>query len=90
MSYDDWDSSFRDVYDNTPGMGEAYDEDNTFDTSYAESLFEVGFTMHSDELEANGYTMDDVQAIRDEFFDYMGIDVDDFDWQGWREAMGYD
>jgi hypothetical protein len=90
MSYDDWDSSFREVYDNTPGMTEAYDEDYTFDTDYAESLFEVAFTMHAAELDAAGYSPDDVQAIRNEFFDYMGIDMADFDWSGWREAMGYD
>lgn len=71
-------------------MATAYNDDPEFDSGYAESLFEVGFTMHADELELAGYDPDAVQAIRDEFFDYMGIDQADFDWQEWREAMGYE
>ena len=93
MSYDDWDESFRDVYDDVPGMAEAYSEDyaaGNFDPGYAEALFEAGFTMHASELEAAGYSPDDVLAIREEFFDYMGISEDQFDWQEWREAMGYE
>lgn len=90
MAYDDWDEPFREVYDDIPGMATAYEHDDNFDPSYAESLFEVGFTMHSDELEAAGYSQDEVQAIREEFFDYIGIDEADFDWQDWREAMGYE
>ena len=90
MSYDDWESSFQDIYDDVPGMATAQTADETFDNSYAEALFDVGFTMHSDELEARGYSEDDVQAIREEFFDYMGIDESQFDWQDWREAMGYE
>lgn len=90
MAYDDWDESFRELYDGVPGMFEAYEVDTNFDAGYAESLFEVGFTMHASELEAAGYSPDDVQAIREEFFDYMGIDEGDFDWQDWREAMGYE
>ena len=26
---------------------------------------------------------------RNQFFEEMGIDPRDFDWEGWREAMGY-
>lgn len=89
MAYDDWQSSFQELYDDVPGMATAYNEDSTFDPGRAEALFEVGFTMHADELEANGYSQNDVNAIREEFFDYMGIDERDFDWQDWREAMGY-
>jgi hypothetical protein len=90
MSYGDWESSFQELYDDTPGMATAYEYDDNFDSGYAEALFEVGFTMHSDELEARGYSQDDVQAIREEFFDYMGISEGDFDWHEWREAMGYE
>lgn len=90
MSYDDWDAPFQDFFDEIPELAysEEYNED--FDISHAEALFEIGFTMHSDELEAAGYSPDDVAAIREEFFDYMGIDEYEFDWEGWREAMGYD
>jgi hypothetical protein len=31
-----------------------------------------------------------VRYARDEFFAVVDIDADQFDWQGWREAMGYD
>lgn len=90
MAYDDWDESFRELYDDVPGMTEAYEYDTSFDAGYAESLFEVGFTMNASELEAAGYSPDDVAAIREEFFDYIGIDEADFDWADWREAMGYE
>jgi len=90
VAYDQWDGPFQELYDDVPGMATAYEHDADFDSSYAEALFEVGFTMHADELEAAGYSPDDVQAIREEFFDYMGIDESDFDWADWREAMGYE
>jgi hypothetical protein len=90
MAYDDWEGPFQEVYDDIPGMATAYNNDSTFDPGYAEALFEAGFTMHSDELEAAGYSQDDVRAIREEFFDYIGIDEHDFDWADWREAMGYE
>lgn len=90
MAYDDWESSFRDVYDDIPGMATAYEYDTNFDPGHAEALFEVGFTMHSGELEAAGYSQDEVQAIREAFFDYIGISESDFDWSDWREAMGYE
>ena len=90
MAYDDWEGPFRELYDSVPGMATAYETDTHFDPGYAEALFEVGFTMHADELTAAGYSEDDVSAIREEFFDYMGIDDRDFDWQEWREVMGYD
>jgi hypothetical protein len=90
MAYEDWDEPYQELYDNVPGMAEAYGPDAQFDSSYAEALFEVGFTMYSGELSANGYSEDAVNAIREAFFDYMGIDEGQFDWQEWREAMGYE
>lgn len=71
-------------------MEYAYDEDSTFDAGYAEALFEEAFTHTAAELEAMGISPEAVDAMREEFFDYMGIDAADFDWQEWREAMGYD
>jgi hypothetical protein len=90
VAYEDWDGPFREVYDDIPGMATAYENDSNFDSGYAEALFEVGFMMHAAELEAAGYSEDDVNAIREEFFDYVGIDQADFDWADWREAMGYE
>lgn len=89
MSYDDWDQPFQNIFDDIPGMADSYDLPD-FDTGYAEALFEAAFTHTGAELDAMGYSPDDVQAMRDEFFDYIGIDESDFDWADWREAMGYD
>lgn len=86
MAYDDWDSGFREVFDDTPGAD--YLSGSEFD--YAEALFEAGFTHTGSEYDAMGLSEDQVQAIRDEYFDFMGIDAGDFDWQEWREAMGYE
>jgi hypothetical protein len=86
MAYENWDDSFQDVWSATPGTDYLSSEE----ASYAEALFETGFTHTSAEYEAMGYSEDEIQAIRDEFFDYMGMDAADFDWEGWREAMGYE
>lgn len=85
MPYDDWEPSFQDMFDSIPGMGEP-----DVDLGYAEALFETAWTHDAAELDAMGYDPDEVDAIRDAFYDYMGIDASDFDWDGWREAMGYD
>ncbi|HVH71543.1 MAG TPA: hypothetical protein VNB49_10585 [Candidatus Dormibacteraeota bacterium] len=86
MSFEDWDDQFQDFYDHIPGTGYLdADEQRT-----AEALFETGFTLHAEDYEAMGLTEDQVDAIREEFFDYLGIDEADFDWEGWREAMGYE
>jgi hypothetical protein len=86
MPYEEWESPFQDVYEGIPGTG--YLDDT--ESNYAEALYETGFMHDSDWYEANGYSEDDIQAIREEFFDFMGIDAADFDWEGWREAMGYE
>lgn len=85
MPYEDWDDSFQELYESIPGMNQP-----DVDHGYAESLFETAFTHDAADLEAMGYSEDDIDAIRDAFFDYMGLDSSDFDWEGWREAMGYD
>jgi hypothetical protein len=86
VAYDDWDSQFHGVFDNVPGADYLSSEEHR----YAESLFEAGFTHTGAEYERMGMSEDAVQAIRDEYFDFMGIDAHDFDWEGWREAMGYE
>lgn len=86
MAYDDWDSSFQDMFDDIPGADYLSSEE----ANYAEALFEAGFTHTGEEYESMGMSEDDVQAIRDTFFDFMGIEASDFDWEAWREAMGYD
>lgn len=86
MPYDEWDDQFRELFDGVPGADYLSSEE----ANYAEALFEAGFTHTNAELDALGFSMDDVQAIRDEFFEFMGIEYTDFDWEGWREAMGYE
>jgi hypothetical protein len=86
MSRYDWEEGFQGVFDSIPGTG--YLED--WEVDHVEALFDAGFTHTAAEYEAMGLSQDQVQAIRDELFDYMGIDQADFDWEGWREAMGYD
>lgn len=53
---------------------------------HAVDLFNAGW------LES-GYSKEDREAIRNDFFDYAAedydFDADDFDWMAWREAMGY-
>jgi hypothetical protein len=86
MPVDDWDGQFQDLWDHTPGIGHL----ESYEQSHVEALFEAGFTHHAEEYESMGLTPDQVEAIREEFFDYMGLDESDFDWEGWREAMGYE
>jgi hypothetical protein len=86
VAYEDWDGSFQGLFDTTPGTGYLDVEE----ARYAQALFETGFTHTSNEYDALGLSPESVEAIRNEFFDYMGLDANDFDWQEWREAMGYD
>ena len=86
MPYEDWSDEFQDNYENIPGIADL----EPWEERHVEALYEAGFTHDAFELEAMGLSEDEVQAIRDEFFDYLGIDAADFDWEGWREAMGYE
>lgn len=86
MAYDEWDSQFQDFFDEIPGTDYLDDQES----DYAETLFEAGFTHTAEEYESMGLSEDAVQAIRDEFFEYMGLEEYEFDWEGWREAMGYE
>jgi hypothetical protein len=53
---------------------------------YAEFMFEEGFMTYEDEK----IGIDDISFARGEFFESIGYDEDYFDWDGWREAMGYE
>jgi hypothetical protein len=86
MAYSDWDSEFRDLFEGTPGT----DALENWEQGHVEALFQAGFTHHAEDYEALGLSEDAVEAIRQEFFDYMGLDDYEFDWEGWREAMGYE
>jgi hypothetical protein len=53
-------------------------------------MFAVGFGYTEEEYERMGIDPDAVHAARQEWFDFMGLEEDDFDWDAWKEAMGYD
>jgi hypothetical protein len=89
VPFDDWSPQFQALYEQTPGVADV----EPWEESHVEALFEAGFTLHGNEYEASGLTESDVEAIRAEFFIYMGLGDDarsgQFDWEDWREAMGY-
>lgn len=60
-----------------------------YETDYAQAIFAVGFGYTAEEYDRMGISEDAVTAARDEYFGYMGLLEKDFDWEGWREAMGY-
>lgn len=86
MAYEEWSSEFQDLWESTPGVADLED----WEVSHVEALFDAGFTHDAFEYDDMGLSEEDVRAIREEFFDYMGLDAEDFDWQDWREAMGYE
>ena len=86
MPYSDWSDSFQELFDATPGTDALEDHEQ----GYAEDVFDLAFGYTSAEYDAMGYSPDQVDDFRQEFFDYMGMDERDFDWEGWREALGYE
>jgi len=70
--------------------GTEYLEEDPELMAEAEWYYAIGFGYTADEYDAMGIDPDIVMAAREDFFDLMGLDEDDFDWAGWREAMGYD
>jgi hypothetical protein len=80
-----WGSDESELWETIAGERSGDDGDLFADDPMAMALFDAGW------LDA---TTDDKEAIRDAFFDYcieQGYleDRDDFDWDAWREAMGY-
>jgi hypothetical protein len=81
--YGEWSEGFRELWDDTSGTEyiDAWEQD------WAQELFDLGFGHTASEYDALGITPDDVFAAREEFFDYMGLADDQFDWDAWREEM---
>lgn len=79
----DWPSEWQEVFEDIPGVGMFRD----YEFNASAELFERAFMHHSDEP---GYSRDDVNAARDEFFEYTGLPEELFPWDEWRETMGYD
>jgi hypothetical protein len=77
----------RDFFGQVPGTDFL---DTPADERMAESLFAVGFGYTAAEYDDMGIDPETVSQAREDFFDFMGLEYDDFDWAGWREAMGYE
>jgi hypothetical protein len=73
---------FQEVWEN---LDVNYSELTTEEQDYVEWLFEEGFQRYHGEISPA-----DMAWARQEFFDMTGLDDETFDWQGWREAMGYE
>lgn len=82
MAYEDWTPEHQDVWDSLP-----IDEGNMSaeELDWAEYTFELGFQSYSGEE-----SPEEIKYAREEFFAAVDITADQFDWEGWRAAMGYD
>ena len=78
MAYEDWSEGMQDLFDNTTDI--LSDQDyflSPTDLETAQNLFEEAF------MPGNEYTWDDVRG--EDFFDFLGIPEELFDWEAWRE-----
>lgn len=80
--YDHWDPEFQDLWENMPADYQGMSRE---DYDWAQYMFEEGFQTRADDALPGA-----IQEAREEFYAVMGFGEDDFDWAGWREAMGYD
>lgn len=87
MAYEDLDSGYKDLFEDIPNT-DYFEYD--WERDYAQELFERGFGHSSEDYDALGLTPEEVTAAREEFFDFMGMEIDDFPWDDWREEMGYE
>jgi len=85
VSFRDWsdeeyegfhDDAFEQIFNNIEGV--AYLDGD--DLSTAEALFEAGWLTWGGE-----YSKDELEAIRDEFYDLVNMYEDEFDWEEYRE-----
>jgi hypothetical protein len=82
VPFRDWMPEFQETWDSLPVDFEALTGEQE---ELAEWLFEEGFMhFHGEIPEA------DIEWAREQFFELMDIDAEQFDWEGWREAMGYE
>jgi hypothetical protein len=84
VSFRDWseeeyeefhDATFETIFNNISGIGDL-DQNQLME---AEALFEAGW------LTWDTYDMNEIFAIRDEFYDLVGMYEEDFEWEDYRE-----
>ena len=76
MAYDDWDERQQEFFDDLPVVASLTPEE----LSDARDIFEDAFLQHG---------QDSSWEARDEWWEFTGMEPQDFDWGGWREMMGY-
>jgi hypothetical protein len=76
MAYEEWDEREREFFDDLPVTAYLTSEE----LSDARDLFEEAFLQHGDNLS---------WEARDDWWEFTGMEPQDFDWVGWREMMGY-
>ena len=86
-NYNFWSEGLQELWDNTTGTEFIPDG---WETDYYQNLFEIAFGHTGAEYDALGIDPETVSAAREEFFDYMGMNDDQFDWSAWRDEMGYE
>lgn len=64
--------------------------DDAYEQAEAEQMYALGFGYTAAEYEQMGLTPESVHELREQFFDFMHLEWDDFPWDEWREAMGYE
>lgn len=76
MAYDDWDREQQDFFDDLPVVSFLTPDE----LDQARDIFEDAFLTHG---------INESWDAREEWWDFTGMDPQDFDWDGWREMMGY-
>lgn len=58
-------------------------------TEDAQWYYAIGFGYHAEDYESMGIDKELVTAAREDFFNLMGLEWENFDWDAWRDEMGY-
>lgn len=85
--WDDLSPGLQDIFWETRGTEVL--EESGLDTRYYQTLYATGWGYHASEYESAGITEDQVTAARQAFLDGLGLPWDRFDWDAWRDEMGY-
>lgn len=85
-SYGDLPRERQDAFWEVPGTDYF---DNRSEEREAQELYAVAFGYKAEEYDQMGIDEHTVHDAREKFFDFMRLEWDDFPWDEWREAMGY-
>lgn len=88
-----WGDDVERIYESVSHGELEPDEERTLhDADFSEEqlreLFDEGFLTH--EGDASAQERFDAREAFFEWMEYLGYDRDDFNWQAWREHMGYE